>query len=52
MGWNINFGNRKGQLLGAGVFAAIGALCAYCYKNDKKMHYSFSELYDAIKSKF
>ena len=52
MGWTINFANKKGQYIFAGTLAALGAICAYCYKNDKKMHYSFSELYDMIKNKF
>ena len=52
MGWTINFGNRKGQYLSAGIIASLGILVAYCYKNDKKMHYSFSEVYDMVKTKF
>ena len=52
MGWTINFANRKGQFIIGGTLAALAAICAYCYKNDKKMHYSFSELYAMIKDKF
>ena len=52
MGWTINFANRKGQFIIGSTLAALAAICAYCYKNDKKMHYSFSELYDMIKNKF
>ena len=52
MGWTINFGNIKGQIATAGVFAALGILIGYNYKKGKKMHYSFSELYDIIKTKY
>ena len=52
MGWTINFANKKGQYIFAGTLAALGAICAQCQKNDKKMHYAFSELYDMIKDKF
>ena len=52
MGWTINFGNTKGQIFAASFFAALGILAGYSYKSGKKMHYSFSEVYDIIKTKF
>lgn len=52
MGWTINFGNTKGQIFAASIFAALGILAGYSYKNGKKMHYSISEVYDIIKTKF
>ena len=52
MGWTINFGNRKGQCLGAVFAGAIAGIVYYCYRNDKKCLISFSELYEKIAGKF
>lgn len=50
MGWTINFGNIKGQIATAGMFAALGILMGYNYKKGKKMHYTLKEICDIVKN--
>ena len=48
----MNLGNKTGQFVFSALMAAVVSSLIYCQKNDVKCNFTFSDLYEIVKSKF